>query len=344
MVTNTAQNATTTLNIGMLGAARIGYFGLIQPAKSLPHIKVHAIAARDPERARQYAKKHGIAVVHETYEALLDDPAIDAIYNPLPNALHCQWTIRALDAGKHVLCEKPIASNADEVRQMTAAAHRNQRVLMEAFHYRYHPLAERMCERVKALGRIEHIDVGMCFPLPMLNDIRFNYALGGGATMDVGAYTCNIARLLASASDDPALKVLPKVVRAEAKLLRENVDRAMRVEFEWGNGTTGFIENSLLSRRLFRISAKVRGSKGELYVLNPVAPQIYHQLKTTIDGKTTREKVSGAASYTGQLKRFAERIASGETQSDLSDALENMTFIDSIYRAAGMPLRGAQSD
>ncbi len=334
----------TPLKIGMLGAARIGYFGLIQPARELPNITVHALAARDPARARDYASKHSIPVVHDSYEALLADTTIDAIYNPLPNALHCYWTIQALGAGKHVLCEKPLASNAEEVRQMTEAAHRNQRVLMEAFHYRYHPLAQRMCEKVKLLGNIEHIDVGMCFPLPLLNDIRFNYALGGGATMDVGAYTCNITRLLASASGDPALQDLPAISQARAKLLRPGVDRAMRVELEWTNGTTGLIENSLLSSRLFRISAKVRGSKGQLYVLNPVAPQIYHLLKTTVDGKTTRERVSGAASYTGQLQEFARRIEAGETHSDLRDSLENMRFIDSIYRAAGLPLRGTQSD
>lgn len=165
------------LAIGMLGAARIGYFGLLKPASEIPGVSVAAIAARDPARAQQYAQKHGIPLVHESYEALLADPNIEAIYNPLPNALHCDWSIKALDAGKHVLCEKPIANNAAEAKAMAAAAHRNGRVLMEAFHYRFHPLAARLCELVATLGDIQHIDVGMCFPLPMTNDIRFNYAL-----------------------------------------------------------------------------------------------------------------------------------------------------------------------
>lgn len=331
---------TQQLAIGMLGAARIGYFGLIKPAGEIPGVSVAAIAARDPARARQYAAKHGIPRAHDSYEDLLADPAIDAIYNPLPNALHCAWSIKALDAGKHVLCEKPIANNADEVRTMEAAAHRNGRVLMEAFHYRYHPLAARLCELVSTLGDIQHIDVGMCFPLPMINDIRFNYALGGGATMDVGAYTSNLLRLLASASNEPALQQPPTVVRAQAKLLRENVDRAMRVELRWDNGTTGLIENSLLSSKLFRLSAKVRGSNGSMSVLNPIAPHIYHHISLDIGGKRSRERVAGKASYTCQLEEFARRIHSGETRSDLSDALANMSLIDSIYRAAGLPVRG----
>lgn len=331
----------TELSIGMLGAARIGYFGLIKPASEIPGVSVAAIAARDPARARAYASKHNIPRVHDSYEALLADPDIDAIYNPLPNALHCQWSINALNAGKHVLCEKPIASNADEVRMMEAAAHRNGRVLMEAFHYRYHPLAARMCDLVAELGDIQHIDVGMCFPLPMINDIRFNYALGGGATMDVGAYTSNLLRLLAAASGEAALQQAPTVVRARPKLLRDNVDRAMSVELRWDNGTTGLIENSLLSGKLFRLSAKVRGSAGSMSVLNPIAPQIYHHISLNIGGKRSRERVPGKASYTCQLEEFARRIHSGETRSDLSDAIANMSLIDTIYRAAGLPLRGS---
>ena len=329
-----------TLNIGMLGAARIGYFGLIKPAREVPGVTVAAIAARDPRRAEAYARKHGIPKVHDSYEALLADPDIDAVYNPLPNALHCAWTIKALDAGKHVLCEKPIASNADEARAMQAAAHRNQRVLMEAFHYRYHPLAPRMCDIVAGLGDIQHIDVGMCFPLPMPGDIRFNHGLGGGATMDVGAYTCNILRLLAAASGEPALKQAPTVVSAKAKMMQDQVDRAMRVELAWDNGTTGLIENSLLSSKLFRISAKVSGSRGDMTVFNPVAPHLYHRVSLNRDGVRSRERVAGKASYTCQLENFAGRIRGGETASDLSDAIANMTLIDNIYRAAGLSPRG----
>jgi predicted dehydrogenase len=136
------------LRIGTLGAARITPAALIKPARHVPDVTVSAMAARDPDRARQFAAKHGIPVVHASYDALIDDPGIDAIYNPLPNSLHALWTLRAIEAGKHVLCEKPFTSNAAEAEQVAAAAKGSGLVVMEAFHYRYHPLARRMLDVV----------------------------------------------------------------------------------------------------------------------------------------------------------------------------------------------------
>jgi len=136
------------LRIGTLGAARITPAALIKPARHVPEVSVTVVAARDPDRARQFAAKHGIPVVHASYDALIDDPGIDAIYNPLPNSLHAPWTLRAIEAGKHVLCEKPFTSNAAEAEQVAAAAKGSGLVVMEAFHYRYHPLARRMLDVV----------------------------------------------------------------------------------------------------------------------------------------------------------------------------------------------------
>ena len=131
---------------------------LIRPARHVPEAEIAAVAARDPERARKFADKHGISTVHQSYDALLADPSLEAVYNPLPNSLHCEWTIRALEAGKHVLCEKPFASNTDEALRMALAAEASGRELVEAFHWRYHPLADRMREVVrKELGSLEHI-------------------------------------------------------------------------------------------------------------------------------------------------------------------------------------------
>jgi predicted dehydrogenase len=132
------------LRIGTLGAARITPGALIKPARGMLEVAVTAVAARDRDCARRFAARHGIAVVHDSYEALIADPAIDAIYNPLPNSLHAPWTLRAIAAGKHVLCEKPFASNEAEAAQVAAAA--VGLVVMEAFHYRYHPLARRMSQ------------------------------------------------------------------------------------------------------------------------------------------------------------------------------------------------------
>jgi len=156
------------IRIGVLGAAAIVPSALTDPAKSVPEVQVTAIAARDPQRAERFARRHRIPRVHQTYNDLLSDPEIDAVYNPLPNGLHAEWTIRALRAGKHVLCEKPFASNAKEAMEMAAAAQETGRALGEAFAYRYHPLATRMKEVVSngELGRIQDIEARFCFLLP----------------------------------------------------------------------------------------------------------------------------------------------------------------------------------
>jgi len=199
------------VKIAMLGAAKIGNWGMVQPCQKIEGAELYAVAARDKSRAEEYSRKYKIPRVHNSYESMLEDPEVDAIYNPLPNSLHCEWTVRALEAGKHVLCEKPFASNAQEARQMQDAAHSNQRVLMEAFHYRFHPLAKRLQEAVGQLGKIEHVETNMCVPLFSPRDIRFDYGLGGGALMDVGAYTTNLLRLLASSSGEEALQTFLKL-------------------------------------------------------------------------------------------------------------------------------------
>src|SRR5262245_47834132 len=152
------------LRIGILGAARIAPMALIRPARSVPEAAISAVAARDSARAQAFARKHGIGRVAPSYDALITDPDIDAIYNPLPNSLHAEWSIKAMRAGKDVLCEKPLASNADEARSMVEASRRSGRLLIEAFHYRYHPLAARMKSIVDsgALGAVHHIEATMC--------------------------------------------------------------------------------------------------------------------------------------------------------------------------------------
>ena len=158
---------------------------------------VTAVAAREPARAREFAAKHGIGTVHDSYEALITDPEVDAIYNPLPNSLHAPWTLRAIAAGKHVLCEKPFASNEAEAAEVADAAKSAGVVVMEAFHYRYHPLARQMQQIVAGeLGELRHVEAALCFPLPRFSDIRYRFDLAGGATMDAGCYAINCIRML----------------------------------------------------------------------------------------------------------------------------------------------------
>src|SRR4051812_42242221 len=155
-----------------------------------------AVAARDPERAKTFAAKHDIARVHTSYDELVDDPEVDAVYIPLPNGLHAEWTLKAVAAGKHVLCEKPFTANAAEAQAVADAAAAAGVVVMEAFHYRYHPLAARMKEAALSLGTIRSVSAALCFPLPRFSDIRYDYGLGGGAMMDAGVYPLTCLRLL----------------------------------------------------------------------------------------------------------------------------------------------------
>jgi predicted dehydrogenase len=322
------------LRIGILGAARIAPMALVRPARAVPDVAVAAVAARDGERARRFAEKHGIPRVHASYDALLADPELDAIYNPLPNSHHCAWTVRALEAGKHVLCEKPLASNACEAETMAAAAKRTGRILFEAFHWRYHPLAARALEVLASgeIGRTLHVAATFCVPLLIRGDIRYRLDLAGGATMDTGCYAIHVARTLAGAE--------PEVVTAEMKLSSPNVDRWMAAELRFPAGFTGRVECSLASAKLIAASARVVGDRGELRITNPIAPHLFHRLVIETKAGRRAERVAGQATYTHQLRAFHAAVREGTAfPTNPADGIANMRVIDAIYAKAGLPLR-----
>jgi predicted dehydrogenase len=322
------------VQIGVLGAARIAPPALIKPAQENSDVVVAAVAARDVSRAQAFAAKHGIARVHDSYEALLADPDLDAVYNPLPNGLHGKWTRAALAAGKHVLCEKPFTANAAEAREIAEVTAQSDRVVMEAFHYRYHPLALRIEEIIASgeLGKLQRVEASLCFPLPKFSDIRYNYALAGGATMDAGCYAIHMVRTFGGST--------PEVVSAQPKLRDPEIDRAMTAEVRFAEGHTGRIRCSMWSSRLLDISAHVVGDQGELRALNPVLPQMFHRLSVRSAAGKRVERFPRRASYAYQLDAFAGAVLRGEpVKTTPEDAIVNMTVIDAIYRAAGMPLR-----
>jgi predicted dehydrogenase len=322
------------LRIGVLGAARIAPAALINPAKASSEVEVAAIAARDPERAGEFADKHGIEIVHKGYGDLIADPSIDAVYNPLPNGLHGRWTMAALVAGKHVLCEKPFASNASEARTVAKAARESGLVVMEAFHYRYHPLFQRAVEIVQSgeLGTVQRIETALCFPLPKFSDIRYRFDLGGGATMDAGCYAIHMARSLGGSE--------PEVVAAKAKLRTPNVDRAMTAELRFEGGHTARVKCSMWSSSLLRISAKVVGDEGELKLLNPLGPQVWHRLTVRAKGSKRIERFERRSTYENQLDAFtAAVLRGGPVLTPPEDSIANMAVIDAVYAAAGLPPR-----
>jgi predicted dehydrogenase len=323
------------LRMGILGAARIAPAALVKPARDVSEVEVAAVAARNPARATKFARKHRIPRVHATYDALLADPEIDAVYNPLPNALHCEWTLRALDAGKPVLCEKPVTSNAAEAEQVAAAAERTGLVVMEAFHYRYHPLATRMKEIVDSgeLGPVRHLESWMCIPLPLFRDIRYRHDLAGGATMDLGCYCIHELRFLAGAE--------PEVVGARTRLSSPQVDRWMQADFRWADGRTGRMTCALWSSTLLKISLRVTGDDGEMRVLNPTRPQSFHRLSVRSSARTRRERVPGDPTYTAQLRAFVRAVCDREPfPTGPADAVANMRVVDDVYRRAGLEPRG----
>jgi predicted dehydrogenase len=323
------------VRIGILGAARIAPSAVVKPARSVGDAMIGAVAARDRTRADAFASKHGIPRVHGSYAELIADPDLDAIYNPLPNGLHAEWTIAALEAGKHVLCEKPLTANAKEAEDVAAAATRTGLVVMEAFHYRYHPLAHRMREIVESgeLGTTRHVETALCFPLPKFSDIRYQYDLAGGATMDVGTYTVHMARLLGLEE--------PDVVSAHPKLKRVDVDRAMRAELKFPSGHTGRITCSMWSHWLVQAFARVKGSAGEMRVINPTTPQIWHRMRVKSDGGSRTERVSRRPTYEYQLEAFCAAVAGEDTNlTPPGDSIANMRVVDAIYVAADMKPRG----
>ncbi len=326
----------TPIRFGILGAAAIAPNALIKPARRVPGAVVAAVAARDPERARRFAARHGIPRVHTTYEDVLADPDIDAVYNPLPNGLHGRWTKRAIETGKHVLCEKPFTANADEARQVAAMTAASDRVVMEAFHWRYHPMAQRMIDVVGSgeLGQLRHLEGSFCFPLLKRHDIRWNAQLAGGALMDAGCYPVHMLRTLASSE--------PRVVQAHAATLAGGVvDRAMSGRLEFAAGVTGAVTCSMLSHRVLALHLRIVGDRGELRARNPLAPQLFGELRVVhADGFRRVEKPPRTHTYVHQLEAFVAAVNQGRPfPTGVDDAVANMVVIDDLYRAAGLAPR-----
>jgi predicted dehydrogenase len=324
------------MRIGVLGAARIAPAALLRPARVVDGVSVGAVAARDRGRASAFAAKYGVATVHDSYADLIADPSLDAVYVPLPNGRHAEWTLAAIAAGKHVLCEKPFTANAEQARQVAAAAEGAGVVVMEAFHYRYHPLAQRMVDIVRSgeLGRVRRVETAMCFPLPLFSNIRYDFDLAGGALMDAGCYAVHCLRLLSPGE--------PRVTSAKALTLARDrrVDRAMTAEFSLAEGGTGHIHASMWSSAVLRIRARVVGDLGSLTVTNFVGPHMGARFVVSVGGDRRRERFDRVATYVCQLRAFVAAV--GGQPANLTppvDSVATMALIDDIYAAAGLPVR-----
>ncbi len=307
---------------------------LIAPAGKTDGVTVAAVAARDSVRAAAFAKRHRIPVVHSSYDDLIADPDIDLIYNPLPNGLHGLWSVRAMEAGKDVLCEKPLAANAAEARAMVDAAARTGRRVIEAFHYRYHPLVARVKEILASgeIGAVRRYDASFVVPIVRGGDIRYNYDLAGGGCMDLGCYPIHFIRTLAEAE--------PTVKKATAVEAPANIDRSMDAELAFADGRSARMRCSMWSPRVLRLGTHIEGESGSIDVFNFVAPQIFNWVRVSTKDGTRRERISGPASYTAQLRAVVDAVGDGTPlPTEGEDSIANMRVIDAIYGAAGLPMR-----
>jgi predicted dehydrogenase len=329
------------MRIGILGAASIAATSLVAPARNVTRVTVGAVAARDAGRAAEYAKRHGIPASYGSYAALLADDSLDAVYVALPNALHGRYTMLALEAGKHVLCEKPFTANADEARIVQAAADASGLVVMEAFHYRYHPFAQRMIDIVRSgeIGAAQSIDATLCVPMPPAKrNIRWHYDLAGGSMMDLGCYAVHMVRSVSGAE--------PEVIGAESATVRSDpaVDRFLRTTLRLPDGARGSTTVAMWSSRLFSLRLDVHGDRGTLTASRLISPQFFARAVVRTDAGRRVEHATRRASYEFQLEAFRDAVAGADTNlTPPADSVATMTVIDAAYRAAGLPLRAPLS-
>jgi predicted dehydrogenase len=338
--------------MGTLGSSRISLPALIEPAASVPEVTVAAVAARDKSRADAFALRHGIPAAYESYEELLADPDIDAIYNPLPNSLHGPWTLQAIAAGKHVLCEKPFASNADEAAQVADAAAASGLVVMEAMHYRYHPLTRRLSELVAELGPVQHLQCWTSFAIADPDDIRYDFDLGGGALMDGGCYAIDCLRLLGASGEPSGGQSEPSVTGALADPCPPSpgrgpeavADRSTAVRLAFPGGATGWFESSFTRDGEFRADVHAICRDGQVRLENFIFPHKGRLVATRNGSVVADEQGGGDSTYVGQLRAFAAAIAAGDgpVPTSAAHAVVTMRLIDDAYRAADLLPRPAK--
>lgn len=332
----------TGLRIGLLGAARISTASIIGPARRGDH-RLVVVAARDEDRARAYADEHGIERVAATYDDVLADPEVDLVYNPLANSLHAPWNIAALRAGKHVLSEKPFAANGAEARRVAEVARAGDAVIMEAFHYAFHPVMRRVVEIVGSgeIGDVRHVESSMVIPAPDDDDLRWSFDLAGGAMMDVGCYGLHAMRLLGqTAGGEPVVRS----AQGGERTGHPGVDEWMHVHLDYPGGATATLLAHMAGPDVV-MTLTVVGSAGRVEARNFVLPTLDDRIDVSTADGTRTESLGDRPSYDHQLDAVAAAIGTGAPPPlDLDDAIANADLIDAVYTAAGFTPRPSSLD
>lgn len=321
------------LRWGILSTARINK-AIIPGLQTSDRHELRAVASRSFEKARQYASEWSIPVVHTSYEDLLADPEIDAIYNPLPNDLHAEYSIRAAQAGKHVLCEKPIALSTEEVDAIQRAAEDAGVVVMEALMYRFHPQTKKVQEIVQQglLGKILLMRGTFTFQLTRPDDYRWKPEAGGGGLWDVGVYPVSYARMIAG---EP-----PEEVFGYQQLTESGVDGTFTGELRFNSGALAQVSSSILLP--FHTGFQIRGSEGSLYIPHPFKSKAGAQI-TLQRGENEEEfRFAEADLYQLEADEVADAIEQGRPPSyPLEESRENIATLSALLESAssGQPVR-----
>ncbi|MEO0493475.1 MAG: Gfo/Idh/MocA family oxidoreductase [Actinomycetota bacterium] len=326
-----ADTDTAPLRWGILSTAKIAAGHLVPAMHSHDGHVAQAVGSRDLARATTWAEANGLATAHGSYEALLADPDVDAIYNPLPNHLHVDWSIAALEAGKHVLCEKPLGLDAADAQRLVDAADAHPAlVAMEAFMYRFHPqwISARDLVRSGAIGTVKTIQTFFSYFNDDPDNIRNQADIGGGALMDIGCYPISQARMVLDAE--------PTRVTGSMELdPRFGTDRVTSAMLDFGAGTTAMFTVSTQLEPFQR--ARIFGTDGQIEIMIPVNSPKDVPTELTISSSTGGEtrSVGPVDQYGEQLDAFAAAVRTGSPAPvPLTDGVANMRVIDAIVEAS----------
>jgi predicted dehydrogenase len=318
------------IRFGVLGTARVVPYGLLAPSKETLGVEVNAVASRTPQKAETFAARFGIQRAFGSYEALLDSRDIDAVYIALPPALHYDWARRAIEAGKHVLCEKPLAENAQLAQELALAAKQHGRVLLEAMHIRYLDRLRRQRELVAGgeFGRLLRIE--SCLRTPYMpipkNDFRLRFELGGGAALDLGCYAVSCLRYVAGEE--------PEVLSVRHKRLSPQIDRWMRAALQFPSGVEGVVEFGFRGFYMPRNGVVAICKNGWIKWDG-------EGLAHAKNGNVINESFLAKSTYQLQLEAFVKSVR-GEESNALppDDAVLTARVLDAMYKKAGLALRG----
>ena len=321
------------LNWGLLSTARINR-ALIPPLQVSKRNHLLAVASRRQESADQYAHEWKIPRAHGSYEALLADSEIDVIYNPLPNHLHAEWTIKAVEAGKHVLCEKPLALSVDEVNAVQEATRKNGRVVAEAFMYRHHPQTLKVQEIVKSgsIGTLKLIRGSFSFLLTRDGDVRLDPTMGGGSTWDIGCYPISYARTVVGKNP---LEVFGWQVKGPT-----GIDETFVGQMRFANDVHAQFDCSFAIP--YHSFMEIVGSEATLNIPTPFRPGVQEKIYLTRGDKTETIKIKGQELYIGEVEDMADAILLGREQHiPLDDSRANVAVISGLLESAriGKPVK-----